>query len=112
MVVDRDRQRLLGLFLADHVRVEELVDLARLGQAVPLELGGLGQFLFDDLVAEIDALVTDVDTGASDELLDLLLALSAERALQEVTTLPDSCHPMTPYPAVATAPRLSAVLPS
>jgi hypothetical protein len=40
VVVDRDRQRLLGLFLADHVGVEELVDLARLGQAVPLSSEG------------------------------------------------------------------------
>src|SRR6185369_12127591 len=107
VVVDRDRQGLLGLLLADHVGVEELVDLARLGQAVPPELGGLGQFLFDDLVAEIDAFVTDVHAGASDELLDLLLALSAERALQEVTTIPDTCHQLTPLPR---PPRRPAIL--
>src|SRR6516165_8859253 len=98
VVVDRDRQGLLGLFLADHVGVEELVDLARLGQAVPPELGGLGQLLLDDLVAEIYAFVADVHAGASDELLDLLLALSAERTLQEVTTVPDTCHQLTPLP--------------
>src|SRR5262249_12095168 len=39
-----------------------------------------------------------VHSGASDELLDLLLALSAERALEKVTTFPDTCHQLTPLP--------------
>ena len=60
------------------------VDLLRLGQLVELQLGGLGELLLDDLVAEVDALVADVHAGAGDELLDLLLALPAERALQQV----------------------------
>ena len=82
VVVDRDRERLLGLVLADDVVVEELADLHRLGKLFPLHLAGLGQLLFDDLVAEVDALVADVDTWARDELLDLLLRLAAEGALQ------------------------------
>jgi hypothetical protein len=98
VVVHRDREALLGLLLADHVGVEELVDLARLGQAVPLELGGLGQFLLDDLVAEIDALIADVHAWASYELFDLLLALTAERAFQQITAVAHACHPATPLP--------------
>ena len=35
--------------------------------------GGRDQFLVDDLVAEIDALVTDVYPGPGDQLLDLAL---------------------------------------
>src|ERR671920_479070 len=73
VVVDRDRERTLGLVLADDVLLEEVVDL----------------------LAEVDALVADVDPGASDELLDLLLALPAERALEKVTALTDSCHLLT-----------------
>src|ERR1022692_4931181 len=98
VVVHRDRQGLLGLFLADHIRVEELVDLAGLGQAVPFEFGRLGQFLLDDLVAQIDALVADVHTWAGNEFLDLLLTLATERALQQVTTIAYACHPATPLP--------------
>src|SRR5205807_7525233 len=64
--------------------VEELVDLAGLRELLELKLGGLGELLLDDLVAEIDALVADVHAGAGDELLHLLLRLSAERALQEI----------------------------
>jgi len=43
-------------------------------------LGGSGQLLIDDLVAEIDALVADIDAGPGNQLLDLTLALSAEAA--------------------------------
>ena len=48
--------------------------------------------LFDDLVAQLDALVADVDAGAGDQLLHLLLALAAERALEQVGALTDACH--------------------
>src|SRR5262249_52662986 len=51
-----------------------------------------GQLLFDDLVAEVDALVTDVDAWPGYQLLDLLLALAAEGALQQVSTVSDACH--------------------
>jgi hypothetical protein len=105
VVVHRYGQGLLGLLLPDHVRVEELVDLAGLGQAVPFELGRLRQFLFDDLVAQVDALVTDVHAWSGDELLDLLLTLSAERALQQITTIADASHPATPLPG-AVSPSL------
>src|SRR5690606_6784532 len=88
--------RLLGLLLADHVGVEELEDLAGLGQVAHLHVGALGELLLDDLVAELDALVTDVDVGSCDELLDLLLALSAEIALEQVATVTDSCHELLP----------------
>src|SRR5713226_8938347 len=91
-------QDLAKKVLPDHVLVEEPVYLGRLGKLVELQLGGLGKLLLDDLVAEIDALVADVHTGAGDELLDLLLALAAERALQQVTAVADTCHPATPSP--------------
>src|SRR5262249_50834490 len=92
VVVDRDGQRLLRVVLADHVPVEELVDLARLGQLVELDVGAFGELFLDDLVAQVDALVADVHAGAGDELLDLLLALPAEGALEQVATVTDACH--------------------
>src|SRR5947207_1290741 len=60
VVVDGDEQDLLRFLLSAHVLVEERVDLRRLGELVELELGGLGELLLDDLVAQIDALVADV----------------------------------------------------
>ena len=105
VVVDRDGQRPLGGVLADDVLVEEVADLGRLGQLVELDLAGLGQLLLDDLVAEVDALVADVDPGTRDQLLDLLLALSAERALQQIAAVTDACHLSRPYFLVCLMPR-------
>jgi hypothetical protein len=73
-----------GGLLADDVVVQEVVDLTGLGELLELQLGCLGQLLLDDLVAQVDALVADVHAGAGDQLLDLLLRLPAERALQQV----------------------------
>ena len=82
VVVDRYRQRPLGLLLPDDVLVEDVVDLTRLGQRLDVERRRSGELLVDDLVAEIDALVADVDAGPGDELLDLALRLPAEGAEQ------------------------------
>src|SRR6185436_17833681 len=103
VVVDRDRERPLGRLLADDVLLEEVVDLLGLRQLVELQVRGLGELFLDDLVAEVDALVADVDPGARDELLDLLLALPAERALEQVTALTDSCHLLTSTSVSGTA---------
>jgi hypothetical protein len=80
VVVDGDGEGPLGGFLADHILVEHVADLARLRQVLQLEDRRRGQLLVDDLVAEIDALVADVDARARDQLLDLALGLSAEAA--------------------------------
>jgi hypothetical protein len=92
VVVDRDREDLLRPFLADDEVVEELEDLDRLGQVLEGQLAGLGELLLDDLVAQIDALVADVDAGAGDELLDLLLGLAAEGALEELSPITELGH--------------------
>jgi hypothetical protein len=84
VVVDRHGQLLLGLVLPDHVAVEEILDLLGLGQ---LGLGGLGledAVLGNDVEADVDTLVADVDRGPGDELLDVPLALIAEGAAQDV----------------------------
>jgi hypothetical protein len=92
VVVDGDGEDLLGVLLADDVVVQELVDLTGLGQLVEADLGGLRQLLLDDLVAQIDAFVADVDTWTRDQLLDLLLRLAAERALQQLPAIPKLRH--------------------
>src|SRR4029077_7287883 len=47
----------------------------------------------DDVVAELDALVADVDGGTRDELADVVLALAAEGALQGSIALTRPRHP-------------------
>jgi hypothetical protein len=73
VVVDGHGERALRGLLAHHVLVEDRVDLLRLRQALELEAGWGGELLIDDLVAEVDAFVADVDAGPGDQLLDLTL---------------------------------------
>ena len=80
VVVDGDGERALRGLLADHVLVQQRVDLGRARKVVEVEVSGSGELLVDDLVAEVDAFVADVDPGAGDQLLDLTLALAAEAA--------------------------------
>ena len=78
VVVDGHGQRALGGVLANDIALEEIADFGRLGQLVEFYVVGVSEFLFDDLVAQVDAFVADVDPRARDELLDLLLTLPAE----------------------------------
>jgi hypothetical protein len=89
VVVDGDGEDLLRLALADDVVVEERADLDRRRQLLEAQLTALGELLLDDLVAEVDALVADVDARTGDQLLDLLLALAAEAALQQLPVSPN-----------------------
>jgi hypothetical protein len=83
VVVDRDREDLLGPFLADHVLVEHALDLGRLGHRRGLAEGLLAVGLLgNDVVAEVDALVADINRRARNQLADFILALAAERADQ------------------------------
>src|SRR5581483_2371704 len=55
------------------------------------------ELLVDDLVAEIDALVADVDAGTGDELLDLPLRLAAEAAEELFVSFACPGHAPTPF---------------
>jgi len=92
VVVDGDRERPLGALLADHVLLEDVVDLPWLGKVLELEGRGSRELLIDDLVTEIDALVTDVDAGAGNQLLDLTLRLPAEAAEELLVRFGGTCQ--------------------
>src|SRR5262249_17350838 len=63
VVVDRDRQLLFGLFLADHILVEEYLDLLRFRQVIRGSARTrLGAVVFQDGVANCYALIADVGT--------------------------------------------------
>src|SRR5690606_13861162 len=98
--------------LTDDVLLEEVEDLARLGQVDEPEFAGLGQLLVDDLVAQVDALVADVHAGTRDELLDLLLALPAERALEQICSLTSRHAPPPSRPLLRPAGRSDDHCPS
>jgi hypothetical protein len=80
------------LFLPDDVLVEEGADFVRGRKFLEANVTGVGEFLFDDFVAEFDALVADVHAGTGNELLHLLLRLAAERALQQFSRITEFGH--------------------
>src|SRR5947209_213528 len=105
VIVDRDGKDLLRPLLADHVLVEDILDLGGLGQRAELAALLLFPLLGDDVVAELDALVADVDGRARDQFADVVLALPAEGALQRPVAFARSGHrlstssPASPAPA-------------
>src|SRR5690606_21475489 len=88
VVVDGHRQHLLGVLLADHVLVEDLLDLARARQPVAGPFGAALLHLYpDDVIAEVDTLVADEHRGASNQLADLVLALATEGAVEQLAVV-------------------------
>ena len=89
MVVDRDGQFLLGAFLPDHVEVEELLDLFRFRErSGAFQSSGLVLAVFsDDVEADVDALIADVNRGPRDQLLYVALRLVAEATPQNVAAV-------------------------
>src|SRR5688572_19695081 len=94
VVVDGDREHLLRAVLADHILVEDLVDAPRARDLLTEgpRLRRLHELLIDDLAAEGDALIADVDALARDELAHLILTLPAERAAIGFATLGGGRH--------------------
>ncbi len=86
MVVNGDGQLLFGFILADHVAVEERLDLGRARQALVDRVGLFALFFLENLLADGHALVADVGARVvrrrADQLLDLLLRFMAEGTAQ------------------------------
>jgi hypothetical protein len=83
VVVDSDGEGSLGALLPDHILVEDLLDPMRLGKLVTRTLGAILELLPNDVVAKLDALVTDEDGWTGDELTNFVLTLPAERTVKK-----------------------------
>jgi hypothetical protein len=82
VVVDGDAQHLFGVVLPDHVVIENAANFPRRRHAV-LRLDEVQLVLFtDDIHAQLDALVADEHGRSGDQLAHLVLALSAEGAVE------------------------------
>ena len=84
MIMDRDREHLLGVVLADDVVVEGLADRLRGRNIVARFRQRRLVLLADDVHAKLDALVANEDGRPGNELAHLVLALAAERAVERV----------------------------
>src|SRR5580693_5405759 len=84
MIMDRDREHLLGVVLADDVVVEGLADRLRGRNIVARFRQRRLVLLADDVQAKLDALVANEDSRPGNELAHLVLAFAAERAVELV----------------------------
>src|SRR6266403_6388601 len=80
VVIHRYSQCLLRLLLPDHILVENILDLLR-RRYLGYRLRDLALLILrQNLIAESNALVADVNRRSGNELPDRVLRLSAERA--------------------------------
>jgi hypothetical protein len=94
VIVDGDRQRFLRALLADHVLVEDVIDLFRLRNVAKPEvlIDVLVELFLDDLVAELDTLIANVNARPGDQFPNLLLRLAAEATFQLTLLVAESKH--------------------
>src|SRR6476646_32415 len=84
MIVDGNREHLLGMVLTDDVVVEDFSDFLRRRDAIARFRQRGRLLLADDVHAQFDALVTNEDGRPGNELAHLVLALAAERTVERV----------------------------
>jgi hypothetical protein len=100
VIVDRNRERLLGTFLTNHILIEDVIDLFGLGDVAEAKIlvYVLVEFLFDDFITEFDALVANVDARPSDKFAYLLLRFSAEATLELTLVVSKAEHSVAGVP--------------
>ena len=98
VVMHRHRQHALGVFLADHIIIQHLADVARNWHAVSGFQARCFRFFADDVHAQFDTFITDEHRRPRDQLADLMLALATERAIQGIfavaARIGRHCHPL------------------
>src|SRR5262245_47649254 len=98
VIMDRDREHLLGVILTDDIVVKNFAYLLG-GRDAVARLHQRGFILLaDDVHAQFDALVANEHGRAGDELAHLVLALAAERAVERILGIvtADLVHLRTP----------------
>ena len=92
VVVNRYGQHLLGALLTNHVLIKDRADFYRRRQLLLAAFSLAFLYFFaNDVVAQVNALITDKHGGAGNQLAHFMLALAAEGAIQQlavVVTLP------------------------
>ena len=79
MLIDRNRETLFGFVLADYVLVKKAFDFAGLGKRRPRGNRFCLLIVSDDLIADVYALIANVDRRTSYQFFDFILRLTTER---------------------------------
>ena len=89
MIIDRDRENLLRVFLTDHVIIENFSDIGRFDETESglrrtfSRCSGRSRFFnftINDRLTDVDARITNINPWARDDFADFRLRFSAERA--------------------------------
>ncbi|CBE69230.1 protein of unknown function [Candidatus Methylomirabilis oxygeniifera] len=80
VVVNGNRKALFGPVLTDDILVQDRFNLGRFGEFAQTLPFFFLPFLRDDVVAQLDTLIADVDRGTGDQLPDVILTFSAKGA--------------------------------
>jgi hypothetical protein len=92
MVVHSDGEGALGGLLANDIFLQEVENFPGLGQFETSQVRDFRKLFLNDFIAELNAFVAYIDTGPGNKLPHLLLALSAERTLQQIRALANPSH--------------------
>jgi hypothetical protein len=63
MVINGHGQHLLGVLLANYEFIEKFMDFVGIGKIFTVPRTGFFQFFANDIVAELYALIADINTG-------------------------------------------------
>ena len=96
VIVNRNGEGFFRLVLSDDVLIQYVADFLRFGDIPQPDFYVVAELLLNDLVAEFNALVTDIYAGAGNELAHLLLRLAAERAFELPLVFLAKFHRVTP----------------
>src|SRR5699024_231529 len=96
VVICRYGQDTLGRVLSNDIFIQKSRDFRRSRKLLLFTFSGgsLGctKFFFNDFIAELNALITNVHTATGEQLLNLLLALATEGTLKQVSAFLHTCH--------------------
>ena len=87
VVVNGHCKSALGARLTDDVLIQRIKNLAWLRQMTTCRRTLLFQLFADDVIAELNALIANEHTRASDQFANLVLALSAKRTVEDFSTV-------------------------
>src|SRR5690606_20340726 len=88
MIINRHRKHNFCAFLANYIIIQRCFDLMRDRQAIRTLLGSRLLHLFpDNVITQINTLITDEHRRACNQLADFVLTLATKRAVKQLSVI-------------------------